>query len=104
MLVWIVALTALAVIWAYLENRDLTRKYSIASQTQRNIYFISDFKNGNGDFGPKICTKRLRIVEMDSIQSLVRKQIFLPCIVVVIKNVRRDSPDEPYTYGKPCYD
>ena len=33
----IIALTALAVIWAYLENRDLPRKNSIATQTQRMI-------------------------------------------------------------------
>ena len=33
----VIALTALAVLWAYLENRDLPRKNSIASQTQRMI-------------------------------------------------------------------
>lgn len=33
----IIALTALAVLWAYLEKRDLPRKNSIASQTQRMI-------------------------------------------------------------------
>ncbi len=33
----IIALTALAVIWAYLEKRDVPRKNSIASQTQRVI-------------------------------------------------------------------
>ncbi|CUX63384.1 conserved hypothetical protein [Agrobacterium tomkonis CFBP 6623] len=33
----VIALTALAVIWAYLEKRDLPRKNSIASQTQRMI-------------------------------------------------------------------
>jgi hypothetical protein len=33
----IIALTALAVIWAYLEKRDPPRKNSIASQNQRMI-------------------------------------------------------------------
>ncbi|MEI3806624.1 hypothetical protein V6R85_19070 [Agrobacterium sp. CCNWLW32] len=33
----IIALTALGVIWAYLEKRDFPRKNSIASQTQRMI-------------------------------------------------------------------
>lgn len=33
----IIALTALAVIWAYLEKRDVPRKNSIASRTQRMI-------------------------------------------------------------------
>lgn len=33
----IVALSALAVIWAYLEKRDLFLKNSIVSQTQRMI-------------------------------------------------------------------
>ncbi len=33
----IIALAALAVIWAYLDKRDLPRKNSIASQTQRMI-------------------------------------------------------------------
>jgi len=33
----VIALTALAVIWAYLEKRDVPRKNSIASQTQRMI-------------------------------------------------------------------
>ena len=33
----VIALTALAVIWSYLEKRDLPRKNSIASQTQRMI-------------------------------------------------------------------
>ncbi len=33
----IIALTALALIWAYFEKRDVPRKNSIASQTQRMI-------------------------------------------------------------------
>ncbi|WP_454702035.1 hypothetical protein [Agrobacterium burrii] len=33
----VIALTALAVIWAYLEERDIPRKNGIASQTQRMI-------------------------------------------------------------------
>ncbi|MDA5636566.1 MULTISPECIES: hypothetical protein [Agrobacterium] len=33
----VIALTALAVIWAYLEKRDPPRKNGIASQTQRMI-------------------------------------------------------------------
>ncbi|WP_160297176.1 hypothetical protein [Rhizobium nepotum] len=33
----VIALTALAVIWVYLEKRDLSPKNSIASQTQRMI-------------------------------------------------------------------
>ncbi|WP_155737565.1 hypothetical protein [Agrobacterium tumefaciens] len=33
----VIALTALAVIWAYLEKRDIPRKNGIASQTQRMI-------------------------------------------------------------------
>ncbi|MNL29761.1 hypothetical protein D3C87_1514550 [compost metagenome] len=33
----VIALCALAVIWAYLDKRDVPRKNSIASQTQRMI-------------------------------------------------------------------